>query len=311
MLKTQINTVIKPFAALVALTVLLAGQSVLAQDNTQGRYRPDGRQIAAEISRMFGERLYEVRTYDPQPRVDEFADATIFYPLTLSFAPPIGAVAVVPGYRGAAENYEWWGPMLASFGYAVLIMNTNTPEDNLEARKQALMTAAEFLRNENTESDSPIAGRIDTGKIAIMGHSLGGGAALQAASELGSDGVGAVIPLLPYCCELGQSFSGDLASLNVPTLIMATAEDSIAPPAQHARLLYDAIADSTSRVYMEFAEGDHMMATSSGQDLVTMGRYAMAFLKFHLDSQPQYEAVIYGGEAGDYEGKFSRFDASR
>lgn len=311
MLNTKINNLIRPVAAMLALTALLAAQSVLAQDNTQGRYRPDGRQIAAEISRMFGERLYEVRTYDPQPQADEFAGATIFYPLTLSFAPPIGAVAVVPGYRGTAEDYAWWGPMLASFGYAVLIMDTNTPEDNLDARKQALMAAVEFLRNENTESDSPIAGRIDTGKIAIMGHSLGGGAALQAAIELGSDGVGAVIPLLPYCCELGQSFSGDFSSLNVPAFIMATAEDSIAPPAQHARLLFDAIADSNSKVYMEFAEGDHMMATNSGQDLVTMGRYAMAFLKFHLNAQPQYEAVIYGDEAGDYEGKFSRYDASR
>lgn len=309
MLKQNFEAFLKYLIAAAAV-LLLAGQAAVAQDNSQGRYRPDGRQVAAEISRMFGERLYEVRTYDPQPAVGEFAAATVFYPLTLSFAPPIGAIVLVPGYRGLAENYEWWGPMLASFGYAVMIIDTNTPEDNMEARKQALVAAVQFLRNENTESDSPIRGRIDTSKVAIMGHSLGGGASLHAAAEMAGE-VGAVIPLLPYCCELGQSFSADFSGLAVPTLIMATAEDTIAPPAGHARLLYDAIAASTSKVYMEFATGDHMMATSSGNEMATMGRYALAFLKFHLDAQPQYEAAIYGDQDSVSGEKFSRYDASR
>ncbi|MCP5345983.1 MAG: hypothetical protein R3F41_01715 [Gammaproteobacteria bacterium] len=289
---------------------LLTGQFALAQDNSQGRYRPDGRQLAQGVARELGEQLYEVRTYDPEPQVAEFSAATIFYPLTLSFAPPIGAAVLVPGYRGTAEDYSWWGPMLASFGYAVMIIDTNTVEDNLEARKQALLAAVDFIKNENNDPDSPIQGRIDTGKIAIMGHSLGGGAALQAARELGDD-LGAVIPLLPYCCELGQSFSGDLAGLSAPLLIMATAEDTVAPPATHARLLYDTADGAASRVYMEFATGNHMMANNTGQELAAMGRYAMAFLKFHLDAQPRYEAVIYGDQEAPFADKFSRYDTSR
>jgi len=310
MLKRKIDVMYRLFASCVAAGTLLLAQSGLAQDNSQGRYRPDGRQIAAEISRMFGERLYEVRTYDPEPAVEEFSAATIFYPLTLSFAPPIGAVALVPGYGQSASNYEWWGPMLASFGYAVMIIDTNTPQDGLEARSQALMAAVDFLRNENGEADSPIEGRLDATKIAIMGHSIGGGASLQAAQNLGGDDIGAVIPLTPYCCELGQSFSGSLADQDVPTLIFASAEDTVAPPADHARLLYDAIAGSTSKVYAEFATGDHMLATSSGGDLTTLGRYAMAFLKYHLDGQPQYEEVVYGNQ-GDYAERFADYEASR
>ncbi len=310
MLTRRINTSYWLIPTVLLLSAVLAGPMALAQDNSQGRYRPDGRQIAAEISRMFGERLYEVRTYDPEPQADEFSNASIFYPLTLSFAPPIGAVVLVPGYGGRMEAYEWWGPMLASFGYAVMIIDTNTPEDNLAARKEALIAAVDFIRNEGSDPDSPIEGRLDTSKIAIMGHSLGGGASLQAARELGDD-LGAVIPLLPYCCELGQSFGGDFAGLSAAVLIMATAQDTIAPPAGHARLLYDTVTGSAGKVYLEFANGDHMMATSSGMELTTMGRYAMAFLKFHLDGQPRYESVIYGQQEGDYADKFSRYDSSR
>ncbi|GIT20664.1 MAG: hypothetical protein CM1200mP40_03460 [Gammaproteobacteria bacterium] len=59
-----------------------------------------------------------------------------------------------------------------------------------------------------------------------MGHSLGGGASLRAAEELG-DAIKGVFPLTPYCCELGQSFEGDLNGVTTPTLIIATADDRL------------------------------------------------------------------------------------
>ncbi len=278
-----------------------------AQDNSEGRYRPDGRQIAREIASMFGERLFEVRTYDPEPQVEEFSAATIFYPLTLSFAPPVGAIAFVPGYRANSGMYEWWGPLLASFGYAVMIIDTNQPDDSLDARKNALVAAVEFLQAENTESDSPLAGKIDTSKMAIMGHSIGGGASLYAADQLG-DTIKAVIPLSPYCCELGQSFSGDFGAQDVPTLIIASAEDTVAPPEQHAWALYQAIADSTAKAYLEFESGDHMISTNNGTDLTTLGRYAIAWYKLHVDGEARYAETVFGDLDEEYAAKFSRYE---
>ena len=236
-------------SALISISItvgLMLTPTTFAQEAENTRYSPQGRTIARVVGNEFGERLFEVRTYDPEPDVAEFSNATIFYPLTLSFAAPFGAVAFVPGYRGTQEIYNWWGPLLASLGMAVMIIDTNQPDDSLAARSQALVAAIEFLKNENSESDSPIQGKIDTSKLAIMGHSLGGGASLDAAGKLGDD-IKAVIPLSPYCCELGQSFEGDFGSLTVPTLIFVSAEDTIAPPEQHAKLLYDAISDSTHK----------------------------------------------------------------
>jgi len=295
---------------LMSLIVVFAGvhaSAVLAQEPGE-RYRPDGRNIASQISRQFDVRLYEVRTLDPMPEVAEFAAASIFYPLTLSFDAPMGGVVLIPGYQGTQSNYDWWGPMLASFGYAVMIIDTNTPTDNLAARKAALIAAVDYLKAQNSRDDSALQGKLDVNKIGIMGHSLGGGGALAAADELG-DNINALIPLLPYCCELGQSFDGDYSGLDVPTMIIASAEDTIAAPAQHARALYDSIADATPKAYVEFATGDHMLATNGGPDLTTLGRYALAWLKLHMDGEESFAAVFAGNMDDEFAGKFSRFES--
>jgi len=298
------QNLLKAAISLLLLAVCSLTQTALAQDDT--RYRPQGREIGTAVGREFREQVYEVRIHDAQPAVAEFAKATIFYPLTLSFAPPYGAVVLVPGYRAPQSIYDWWGPALASLGLAVMIIDTNQPDDAFEARKQAHIAAVEFLHAENAKADSPIKGRIDTSKIAIMGHSLGGGAALAAAVELG-DRIKAVIPLLPYCCELGQSFTGNYSNLTVPTLIFASAEDTVAAPAQHARALYDSIAAGTPRVYAEFAKGDHNMATNSGEELMAMGRFTLAWLKLNLDGKANF-AESFTNPGDNWAEKFSTFE---
>lgn len=295
-------------AVTLAFTPLIP---VSAQDADEpGRYRPQGREIARALGNEFNEALYEVRTYDTGADVDEFAAATIFYPLTLSFAPPSGAVILVPGYTATQANYDWWGPTLASLGIVVMIIDTNDPRDTFVPRKEAHIAAVDFLKAESANGDSPISGKVDTSKIAIMGHSLGGGAALAAATELGAD-IKAVIPLMPYCCELGESFSGDYSNLTVPTLIFASSEDTVAPPAGHARALYDSIADGTNKAYIEFAEGTHNLPTNGGTDLAAQARFAFAWLRLQMDGNTNYAASFSGSLNDELEGKIAVRDSNQ
>ena len=290
-------------AGLLTSSLVLPG--VFAQDNSDGRYRPEGRTFARGAANLFDDRLFEARTYVTGTDVAEFASATIFYPLTLSFDLPNGVVVMSPGYTGTPESYDWWGPMLASVGIITAIIETNTPEDNLEQRKNALIAGVELIKRENANSASPINNKVDESQIAIMGHSLGGGATLRAAEELGDD-IKAVIPLTPYCCELGQSFEGDLNGVSTPTLIIATAEDTIAPPETHSRLLYDAINSATDKVYLEFAEGTHGLPTNQGSEFQTQGTYVYAFLKANFTGDSKYGDFI----KGDGEDSFSSYETN-
>ncbi|MDD9891460.1 MAG: acetylxylan esterase [Gammaproteobacteria bacterium] len=293
---------------LMGITLIASSVTIFtasAQDNSAGRYRPEGRTFARNAANYFDDRLFEARTYDTGTDVDEFASVTIFYPLTLSFDRPNGAVVMSPGYRGTPEVYDWWGPMLASVGIITAIIETNTAEDNLEQRKNALIAGIELLKRENASEASPLTNKIDESQIAIMGHSLGGGASLRAAEELG-DEIKAVVPLTPYCCELGQSFEGDLSGVSTPTLIIATADDTIAPPDTHARLLYDSINASTAKVYMEFAEGGHMIPANQGSELETQGKYVYAFLKAHFTGDTKYSDFING----EGEDSFSSYESN-
>ncbi len=292
-------------ALLLTLLALLATGYSQAQDNSQGRYRPEGREIGRAAAQELGERLFEVRNYVPEINAEAFAGATIFYPLTLSFDAPMGGLVLAPGFRASQSNYDWWGPALASLGYAVMIIDTNSPTDGLEARKQALIAGVSFLKDQNSNPDSPLNGKFDTSRVAIMGHSMGGGAALAAAAEMGEE-IRAVIPLAPYCCEPGGSFSGDFSALGTPALIIASAVDEVAPPAEHARMLYDNLADG-NKLYMEFAEGNHMLVANGGSDLATIGKFTLAFLKVFLEGKENLRSFI--SEPGsDYSGRFSRYE---
>ena len=302
MLSARIHRTLTYASLLLAAGMLLP--SAYGQDNSQGRYRPEGRQIGVAAGREFDERIYEVRTYETNPGIAEFADVMVFYPLTLSFDRTNGAIAFSPGFRAAADNYAWWGPALASLGYSVFILNTNEPTDGLAARADALVALVDFIRAENANPDSPVANKIDIEKIALMGHSMGGGAALAAADRLGET-VGAVIPLALYCCEPDGSFEGDYSSLTAPALIVASAEDSVAPPEAHARLLYDALG-SEHKIYMEFAAGDHMFPANGGPELAAMGRFTLAFLKAYLDGVEGLAQQIAAPGAA-YADKFSTY----
>lgn len=303
MTSARINRILTHALLLLAASPLLL-PTAFAQDNSQGRYRPEGRQIGVAAGREFGERVFEVRTYEANPGAAEYADVMVFYPLTLSFDQPNGAIAFSPGFRAAAENYEWWGPVLASLGYNVFILNTNEPTDGLAARADALVALVDFIIAENANPDSPVTNKIDVNKIALMGHSMGGGAALAAADQLG-DAVGAVIPLAAYCCEPGGSFEGDYGSVSAAALIVASAEDTVAPPEAHARMLYDSLG-SENRIYMEFAAGDHMFPANGGPEHDAMGRSTLAFLKTYLDGvEGLAQHVTAPGDA--YADRFSTY----
>jgi hypothetical protein len=105
--RPAVRSVPSPFrlAALVAAALLAA----CATAGTMGTASDD-------VAALSAEGPYEVRTYDDFPDVPEFLAGTIYYPVDAPGA--IGGVAVAPGFTEEQRHISWWGPRLASHGYA-------------------------------------------------------------------------------------------------------------------------------------------------------------------------------------------------
>ncbi|MFE2140519.1 alpha/beta hydrolase family protein [Streptomyces sp. NPDC059456] len=128
-----------------------------------------------------------------------------------------------PGLGGVRTQNTAWAEELASHGYVVVGLDhpydsaavvladgrtvrtevSATGDDAEDERRAARWTAVRaadlsFVRARLERADGgavpgPLAGRLDTGRVAAAGHSLGGGAALQAARQ--DPGFAAVIDL--------------------------------------------------------------------------------------------------------------------
>jgi dienelactone hydrolase len=255
----------------------------------------------ADIAALSADGPFEVEAYTDFPDVPEFLAGTIYYPAATPGL--LSGVAIAPGYTEEQRHISWWGPRLASHGYAVVVIDTNDRGERPDARADALMAAVRLLREEGERRGSPLSGRIDPERMAVMGHSMGGGGALLAAHEH-SDELRAAIPFTPWEPE------STLSGITVPTLILAGESDGIAEVAEHAWRHFTLIPDGAPKVYLEVAGGDHYIAdTTRGRDLATMGRYALAWLRLHVDGDERYREFLYGQRPPEDAAKFSRYVA--
>lgn len=213
----------------------------------------------------------------------------------------MGAIAATTLVSGGTKTYADYTDLaahLASHGYIVFAM---TPA-NENLLSNASWTSAQKsgiaqLKIENTRSatssnPNPIKGKIDTARLQILGHSLGGGGTLLAANSLGS-GIKTAQALMPAIMSISYS----LSSIKAKTNVVAGTSDSTASPSNVVRL-YNKLPDAIDRTYMNFNGVDHWSFINEGSQ-PNKGRifkYITVFMKYHLDGNSAYETYLYGAE---------------
>jgi len=253
---------------------------------------------------------YQVASFTQLPTVPEFGDATLYFPANK--AQRFGGVLISPGFFERQENISWWGNYLASHGFAVIIFNTNELRDLPPLRANALLAAIDLLRGENLRQGSAVRGKILEGSMAVMGHSMGGAAALLLANENGNE-IKAAIPF-----TAGGLPNANFSAVAVPTLVIAGEIDRLAPANEHAWSHYQTLTNATPRMYVEVEGGNHFIANTAEVENERLrpnidvhelvGGMAVAWLKLFLDGEEEYRELLFGEMPSEITEQLSRFE---
>jgi dienelactone hydrolase len=215
------------------------------------------------------------QTTVPAAAVSGFRGGTIYYPTTTS-AGTFGAIAISPGFTGTQASVAWYGPRIASQGFVVITIDTLSGFDQPDSRATQLTAALDYL-----VQTSSVRTRIDGTRLGVMGHSMGGGGSLRAASDRPS--LQAAIPLT------GWHTTKNWSSVRVPTLVIGAENDSTAPVASHSEPFYESMTSAPDKAYLELNNAGHSAPTSAN---TTIAKYSISWLKRFIDNDTRYEQFL-------------------
>ncbi|MFI5838752.1 dienelactone hydrolase family protein [Catenuloplanes sp. NPDC051500] len=210
--------------------------------------------------------------------VSGFGGGTIYYP-TSTAEGTFGAVVIAPGFTAYQSSIAWLGPRLASQGFVVFTIDTITTLDQPDSRGRQLLAAADYLTG-----SSSVRSRIDGSRVAVVGHSMGGGGTLEAARS--RPALQAAIPLT------GWNTTKSWSSLRVPTLVIGADGDTVAPVATHSEPFYTTLPSSLDKAYLELNNATHFTPNSSN---TTIAKYSISWLKRFVDDDTRYNQFLCPG----------------
>ncbi|MEZ4387104.1 MAG: FlgD immunoglobulin-like domain containing protein [Candidatus Krumholzibacteriia bacterium] len=201
--------------------------------------------LAGPAAAQFAVGTADVTLLDPA-RNDRPVPCDLFYPAILDGpgqppATPAGdgfaAVALGHGYLMSADVYGFLAADLARIGCVVAVPRTAGElfPDHAEFGLD-LAFVARTLRDADADPASPFHERMN-GRALLMGHSMGGGASL-----LGLAGDPTLTGVANFAAaETDPSAIAACAGIDRPALLLAGANDCVAPPADHQVPMYDAL----------------------------------------------------------------------
>ncbi len=144
----------------------------------------------------------------------------------------------------------------------MITFDTNSPNDYPSARGAQLLAALDYLTG-----SSSARGKVDAGRLAVMGHSMGGGGAIEASNTRTT--LKASIPMTPW--DEIKTWPG----VQTPTLIIGAEGDVVAPVADHAIPLYQGLTGASERAYLEIDNANHNVIN---QDNPLTSKFTIAWL---------------------------------
>jgi predicted dienelactone hydrolase len=264
-------------AAVFAAAVAIAGGTVTASPSALAADNPYERGPAPTTSSIEASRGSFATSTQTVSRlsVSGFGGGTIYYP-TSTTAGTFGAVSIAPGFTATQSSMAWLGPRLASQGFVVFTIDTNSTSDQPDSRGRQLLASLDYLTQQ-----SSVRTRIDSSRLGVVGHSMGGGGTLEAARS--RPALQAAIPLTGW--NLTKSWS----TVRVPTLVVGAQSDTVAPVSSHSIPFYTSLSSSLDKAYLELRGASHFAPNSAN---TTIAKYTISWLKRFIDNDTRYEQFL-------------------
>lgn len=208
-----------------------------------------------------------------------FGEVEFYWPSDVP-ASPRASVVVMPGYTNDVADVAWMATRLASHGYVVMLTRPPLTFDYPAARAATFKAAVAYFPT------SPLGAMVDPGRMAIWGYSMGGGAALEAASQLPQ--LKAVVGAFPW------NLRTQWPSITSPTLVMVGSEDPVAIPGWFGDRMYSSLTGTSQKAEISFTTNDHRLIQhpdprTSEMTLAWLGRYLL--------DDPRYDQFLCPGPA--------------
>lgn len=209
--------------------------------------------------------------------VTGFGGGTIYYPMSTTQG-TFGGVILAPGFTASSTSYASVARRVASHGFVVFAIDTNSRYDQPASRGSQILAAVRYLKS---SASSSVATRLDESRIAVSGHSMGGGGTLEAANQDSS--IKAAVALQPWHTD--KTWPG----IQVPTMIIGAELDTIAPVSSHSIPFYTSATGAREKAYGEINNGDHLIANTDDD---WQGRLFVTWLKRYVDDDTRYSQFL-------------------
>ena len=227
----------------------------------------------------------------PRQMANGFVGGTIHYPTNAGDCGLLGGIAVIPGYVSYEASIKWWGPRLASWGFVVITIDTNSIYDDPNSRATQLSAALDHIL-----SDSTVGAQIDSKRLGAIGWSMGGGGALQLATKR-SD-VRAIIPQTSY-------HDKDYGTMDTPALFITCQNDRIASNKKYSSPFYKNAAGP--KMKLEIKNGSHFCPSYRFNEIL-LSKPGIAWMHRYINGDTRFDKFLCNNENYGSSPRISAYD---
>jgi dienelactone hydrolase len=211
---------------------------------------------------------------------------TVYYPTDRSVG-SYGLLVLCPGFVSTAALYSGVAQRVASHGFVVAVVSTNSLLDQPQARATQIIAVMNAVLAQNKTQAVAYAGQVDEQRVAIGGHSAGGSGTFYAAAS--QPQLKALVGLMPG--EPGTNFV-PFAGIRIPTLILTGEIDTLAN--SWANPYFAQLDPSLPAAKIELAGLGHLSlwTTSTQVSQGKVAKYVTAWVKRFVDDDTRYTGFI-------------------